>query len=123
MSKHGAGGRRILFVSNVSALYGAERSLLEFINVMSPACLPWFVVPATGPYSAALEEANYPYDVTRVPDGGRRFYLAALRLAWIIRKRRADLVHANLHHTVPLVAIASKLSGVPFVAHIRNMIF
>src|SRR4029077_255251 len=31
-------------------------------------------------------------------------------------------VHANLHHIVPLVAIASKLTGVPFVAHLRNMI-
>jgi hypothetical protein len=71
MSKDGAGTRTVLFVSCVSALYGAERSLLETINVMSPAWRPWFAVPAKGPYSAALDVANYPYDVTPVPWGSR----------------------------------------------------
>jgi glycosyltransferase involved in cell wall biosynthesis len=122
MSKIEVAPRTFLFVSSVSALYGAERSLLEIINVMSPAWRPWFVVPAKGTFSAALDKANYPYDVIPVPHGGRRFFLAALRLAWIMRRRRTTLVHANLHWTVPLVAIASRWTGVPFVAHFRNII-
>jgi L-malate glycosyltransferase len=89
---------------------------------MSPAWTPWFVVPAKGAYSAALEDANYPYDVMPVPHGGRRFVLAALRLAWIIHRRQASLVHVNLHWAVPLVAMASRWTRVPFIAHFRNII-
>jgi glycosyltransferase involved in cell wall biosynthesis len=122
MKEDGTGAKTILFVSDASVLWGAERSLLETINVMSPAWRPWFVLPAKGHYSAALHEANYPFDVIPVPDGGRRFYLRALRLAWIVHRRRATVVHANVHRTVPLVAIASRWAGVPFVAHFRNMI-
>jgi glycosyltransferase involved in cell wall biosynthesis len=122
MTKDGSTAKTILFVSSVPILYGAERSLLEIIDVMSPAWRPWFVVPAKGPYSAALDEANYPYDVIPMPRGGWRFLVAALRLAWIIHRRRAALVHANLHWAVPLVAVASQWTGVPFVAHFREMI-
>ena len=63
------------------------------------------------------------FEVIPMPQGGKRFFLAALCLAWIIRRRRAALVHANLHSVVPLVAVASRWAGVPFVAHFRNMIF
>jgi glycosyltransferase involved in cell wall biosynthesis len=112
-------------VSNASALYGGERSLLEIVNVMGPAWRPVFVVPQKGPYSAALDEANYPYEVVPVPHGpqySRRWFLRVLQLAWVIRRQRPSLVHANLQWAVPLVAAASRISGVPFVAHLRNMI-
>ena len=90
---------------------------------MSPTWRPWFVVPEIGPYSVALDELKYRYDVTPVPRlPTRHFDAAALRLAEIIRAREAILVHANLQWAVPLVATASLLAGVPFVAHLRNMI-
>jgi glycosyltransferase involved in cell wall biosynthesis len=118
-----AGAKTILFVSCASTLYGGERSLLDIVNVMSPAWRPWFVVPEIGLYSVALDEAKYRYDVTPVPrQPTRHFDAAALRLAGIIRAREAILVHANLQWAVPLVATASLLAGVPFVAHLRNMI-
>jgi glycosyltransferase involved in cell wall biosynthesis len=123
MSSEGAAGKTILFVSCTSTLYGGERSLLEIVNVMSPAWRPWFVVPEKGLYSGALDAAKYPYDVTLVPDHRKSgFQLAAMCLDRIIRSREASLVHANLHWAVPLVAAASRSSGVPFVAHLRNMI-
>jgi glycosyltransferase involved in cell wall biosynthesis len=113
-------------VSSVSALYGAERSLLEIVDVMSAAWRPFFVVPEKGRYSAALDDANHPYDVIPVPLGPqysrRRWILRVLQIAWIIRRQRARLVHANLQWAVPLVAAASRISGVPFIAHLRNMI-
>ena len=115
-----------MFVSCASTLYGGERSLLETINVISPGWRPRFVVPEKGPYSDALDEANYPYDVSPVPfgpyQGRKRFVAAAFRLVWIIRRRQVRLVHANLQWAVPLVATASRLARVPFVSHLRNMI-
>ena len=58
MTKGGSDAKTVLFVSSVSALYGAERSLLEIVDVMGPAWRPWFVVPVKGRYSAALDDAN-----------------------------------------------------------------
>lgn len=40
--------RTILFVSNSPAFYGAERSLLEIVDVLSASWKPRFVVPAPG---------------------------------------------------------------------------
>ena len=77
-----AGAKTILFVSCASTLYGGERSLLDIVNVMSPTWRPWFVVPEIGPYSVALDELKYRYDVTPVPRlPTRHFDAAALRLA------------------------------------------
>ena len=46
----------------------------------------------------------------------------ALRLARLIRRRRADLVHLNLHFAWPIVSPACLLARVPLVIHVRNML-
>ncbi len=126
MSDERPDARTIVFVNFAAALYGAERSLLEIVNVLSPSWKPRFVVPAEGPYSTALECAKYPFDVASVPShpqsAGSYGLLSIVHLARIISERRASLVHANLQWAVPLVAASSRLAGVPFVAHLRNMV-
>jgi len=112
--------KAILFESCSSTLYGAERSLLAVVEAMSPTWKPHFVVPKTGTYSDALKEANLPYDVV-VPHYRLRFFYMVLRLAQTIRMRRASLVHANLHFSLPAVSAACQLTGVPFVVHLRLM--
>ena len=118
--------KTILFVNSSGAFYGAERSLLEVVSLLGTRWKARFVVPERGRYSSALEIAKYPYDVARVPANLVRTRVrdlrCILRLAWIIRARRARLVHANLQWVVPLVAASSRLAGVPFVAHLRNMV-
>jgi glycosyltransferase involved in cell wall biosynthesis len=119
--------RSILFVSCVADLYGAERSLLEIVSELSPSWKAHFILTARGRYSSALECAKFHFDVVHVPttglrDAGIRGLFSILRLAWIIRTRRASLVHANLQWAVPLVAASCRLTGVPFIAHLRNIV-
>ena len=108
------------FESCSSTLYGSERSLLAVVEAMSPTWQPHFIVPKKGTYSDALNEANLPYDVI-VPHYRLRFFYMVLRLAQTIRMRRASLVHANLHLSLPAVSAACQLTGVPFVVHLRLM--
>ena len=95
-------------------LYGAERSLLEVVDVLSPVWKPRFVIPSTGPFSAALECAKYPFDVVRFDND----WLA--QLTRIIGTHRADLLHANTVTAAPLVAAASRITDVPYVVHLRT---
>ncbi|MBN1259944.1 MAG: glycosyltransferase family 4 protein [Anaerolineae bacterium] len=48
-------------------------------------------------------------------------YLGAiLRLAWIIRKYRVALVHTNCPHSLHYVRRACRLTGAPYVSHVRD---
>src|ERR1700730_4042985 len=107
--------RSVLLVSAFGDLYGAERSLLEIVDVLSPVWKPRFVIPSRGPFSAALECAKYPFDVMRF-DNDR-----LARLTWIIGTHRADLLHANTAAAAQLVAAASRITGVPYVVHLRTV--
>ena len=91
--------------------------MLEIVDVLSASWKPRFVVPAPGHYSAALESAKYAFDIA-----GGHGLVSVAHLASIIRERRVSLVHANLQWAVPLVAASSRLVGVPFIAHLRNMV-
>src|SRR5262249_5079823 len=114
--------KTILFVSSVADFYGAERSLLEIVTELSPSWMARFVIPERGDYGAALEHAKYPFDVAHVPSSAIRNPLSILRLARIIHKNRARIVHANLQWAAPLVAASSELLAIPFVVHLRNVV-
>lgn len=119
--------RRILLVSSGSALYGAEQSLLHVIRKFDPAAWqPHFVIPGPGPFEQAARDAGYPvslFDVTVGQGQGRLSELpTVLRLAALIRRLRADLVHLNLHFSWPIVSAACQLARVPLVVHVRNML-
>ncbi len=117
---------RILFISTVADLYGGERSLLDVVDHMSPAWQPRFVVPGPGRLEQQLRERGYAVEECLVPQGIGRGELrelpAVLRLARVIRRSRADLVHLNLHFAWPATSAACLLAGVPLVIHVRNMV-
>ena len=117
--------KRILFISTVADLYGGERCLLDVVQHLSGAWHPRFVVPGPGRFEQALRERGHAVDEFAVPGGIGRGELrelpTALRLARLIRRRRPDLVHLNLHFAWPIVSAACFLARVPLVIHVRNM--
>jgi glycosyltransferase involved in cell wall biosynthesis len=126
VTRHAGQPKRILFVSTVADLYGGERSLLDVVQHMSPAWQPRFVVPGPGRFEQALRERGYAVDELVIPPGIGRGELwelpAVLRLARLIRRTRADLVHLNLHFAWPVASAACLLAHVPLVIHVRNML-
>jgi hypothetical protein len=55
----------ILFISHSANLYGAERSLLDFIiGLKSYNIKPLILVPAKGPLTKILEEQDIEYIVS-----------------------------------------------------------
>ncbi len=125
MTRHTGQPKRILLVSTVADLYGGERSLLDVVQHLSPAWQPRFVVPGPGRFEQALRERGYAVDELVVPWGIGRGELwelpNVLRLARLIRRSRADLVHLNLHFAWPAASAACLLARVPLVIHVRNM--
>lgn len=117
--------KRILFISPVADLYGAERCLLDLVEHMSPAWQSRFVVPGAGRFEEVLRQRGYAVDELPIPHGVGRGELrelpTVLRLARLIRRRCCDLVHLNLHFPWPVVSAACLVARVPLVIHVRNM--
>ena len=124
--QQGGPPKRILFFNTEAELYGGERCLLEVVQRMSPGWAPRFVLPGPGRFERTLRERGYAVDEFVIPPGVVRSELrrlpVALRLARLIRRRRADLVHLNLHFAWPIVSPACLLARVPLVIHVRNML-
>lgn len=118
--------RRILFFNTEAELYGGERCLLEVVQRMGPGWEPRFVLPGPGRFGRILRERGYGVDEFAIPPGVLRNELrrvpVVLRLARLIRRRRADLVHLNLHFAWPIVSPACLVARVPLVIHVRNML-
>ncbi|MGE5230156.1 MAG: glycosyltransferase family 4 protein [Deltaproteobacteria bacterium] len=118
--------KRILFFNTEAELYGGERCLLEVVQRLGPGWAPRFVLPGPGRFERTLRESGYEIDEFAIPRGLLRSELrrlpTVLRLARLIRRRHADLVHLNLHFAWPIVSPACLLAGVPLVIHVRNML-
>ena len=118
--------RRILFFNTEAELYGGERCLLEVVQRMGPGWEPRFVLPGPGRFERALRECGHEVDEFAIPPGlvrsESRRLPTVLRLARLIRRRRADLVHLNLHFAWPIVSPACLVARVPLVIHVRNML-
>lgn len=46
--------------------------------------------------------------------------MGALRLAWLVRRRRVDLIHLNNGFTPPEALLAARLTDIPCVVHLRG---
>src|SRR5512138_1155917 len=127
---------RILYVANVSDLYGASRSLLRIATHLArDGHEVEVVLPEDGPLRPCLDKAGVRTFVhhdlpilarrnVRTPGGCFRWLMrvitSTLRLAAHIRATKPDLVHTN---TAALVspALAAKLCRTPHVWHVREV--
>jgi glycosyltransferase involved in cell wall biosynthesis len=125
---------RILFVSDVGdALGGAERSLLSLVEQLDPNHYALHaVLSSDGHFASLLRGAHVEVAIRRLGAIARThnplklllyalyFVHGVLTLAWLIRRRRVAIVHAN-KTTLAIHAIpAAWLTGAAAVWHVRN---
>ncbi len=126
---------RILYVANVSDMYGASRSLLRLTSrLVKDGHDVEVILPDDGPLRLRLDEAGVRTMIhTDLPILARRnlrtpleclrwlwqVVTSTIRLTTHIRASRPDIVHTN---TAVLVSsgLAAKLCGTPHVWHMRE---
>lgn len=125
--------RTALFVDHASALGGAEISLLTLMAALDRD--RWRPVLATVPGRLAEEAERLAIPVRLLPlarlraDGATRDPRALWRLArgaWslgrLARAERADLLQANVLRAAVYTLPAARLSGRPWVWHVRDIL-
>jgi glycosyltransferase involved in cell wall biosynthesis len=126
---------RILFVHSGADLYGASRSLLRLSGGLAhDGNAVVAVLPYDGPLRSRLEQRGVTVVIHRMlPVVTRekhrslvgmlslllRVPLSILRLMWLVRKFRPDVVHTNTA-LILSPGIAAKLCRVPHVWHVRE---
>ena len=131
----------VLFVAHDSGLFGAQRTLLTFLERVDRQRFHCrVVVPSCGGFTEALESLGIPFDqrhmVRWVPEAARLNSISRWRylqqlahglkgrawaIAHLIQRHQIDLVYSN---TVVCVegAIAARMSSVPHLWHIHEPI-
>ncbi len=125
---------KALFLAHYPQLYGSIRSLLDLTDGLQVYGIqPFFVVPAEGSFSAALQEKQLPYAIVPVPywlsqkplslQGKmqllREIHLAAQSVLSLIEGEHIDLVYTNTS-TSPVGALAARRASIPHIWHIRE---
>ncbi|WP_153559042.1 glycosyltransferase [Roseimaritima sediminicola] len=112
----------VLHVVNGEHFAGAER-----VQSHLGRCLPAagvradFVCVKPGRFADILDEAGGAAgNCYRMPMRGRLDVTVAYRISRLARQHRYDLLHAHTPRTAVLTALASRLSGVPWVYHVHS---
>ncbi len=125
---------KILYIAHESGLGGANRSLLDHLNVAGDRVCPLVVLPSNGPIETILIRCGIKYFVLPYKNGYGRIgehseqdkecnfidnYEAAKRLASIIESDKIDIIHSN-SSVINVGAMASAMANVPHVWHVRE---
>ena len=111
---------RILFTSWYSGLGGGETDLLTLAGALDRSRYePHLLLPSAGQLSCRWREAGFPVHVLPyrgastwfIPAVWRRFPIVR-RMTDLLRRARIDLVQSD-YHTLPLIAPAARLAGIP----------
>lgn len=118
---------RILYVSRTAQIGGGEVSLLNLVKRLDKELfLPIVVVSTEGPLVERLKAIGVRTKLTPLMEFSRHkwlsFFIAAIRLAFLIRKEKIDLVHANSIYVAEQSYLAGKLAGILCVCHIRDLV-
>jgi glycosyltransferase involved in cell wall biosynthesis len=126
---------RILYVSHLSTLSGAEQALLRLVGALDRTRVePWIVLPAEGPLRAKLVETGSRTEVLPIAWwipatnwGSAEFFeqLAGLperveKLCALASEGGAELIHTNTIVTIEGALAAARL-GLPHVWHSRSL--
>ncbi len=120
--------RTVVYFSPSVSLYGARRALLQLVCQLDPARYrPVVVCLAEGPLTDALREEGVEAAVIgihpwRKPRTWWRIPGNTLRIARLLRRVRADLLHANDFWAMPWILAGRRVarSAAPVVCHVRN---
>lgn len=126
---------RVLYITHASNLTGASRSLVDLLSSLDRSRVePLVLLRKDGPLQAKLDEIDVSYVVcpyvlcargasTKVPNFVKEFVnrVAVRKVRKLIRGRNIDLVHNN-SLLVDVGMRAARVEGLPYVAHIRELV-
>ena len=130
--------RTVLYVTHYSALFGANRALIEIVDAgRNLGIIPIVVTLIDGPLVVEMEKRNIPCYVVdgypwtfkigcckyiRIVKQIRNFFsnnISSYRIVEICKKHKVDLVHTN-SSVVSIGATAASILKIPHVWHIRE---
>lgn len=124
---------KVLYISHLSALDGAEKCLLTLVRGLDKdKFIPVVVVPAEGPLNKKLEEHGIkvfvfplacwiPLQRDASYMNNRDMFARCKRLAALIKDEGIDIVHTNTS-IIAEGAIAAKMAGKPHVWHLHEIL-
>ena len=115
----------ILYVDSSQDIYGGGQiSLLELLKKIDRTKFePIVLLSEAGKLQKAVEQINLDYKILSMPTikplGIFSFICTTLKLGWFIRQRQITLVHSNTSRATIYVTLATLISGIPVVWHVR----
>lgn len=127
---------RVAFLDQVGvAPGGAEQTLATFLEHMPSGIAPNVILFEDGPFADRLRALGLPVDVVPIPGaigastrermrigGALRIPAVALKVARIVRERRAALLYTNSMKAHLIGAFAARLAGVRCVMHFHDVV-
>lgn len=125
---------KVLYISHSAKLYGASKSLLEYVrSIKDKGIEPVVVMPSKGELQMELDKSKItniviPYNQCvyhgkyRVIDYVRYMWKnlkAVVRIGKLIKEERVEIVHTNTL-AVDVGAVAAYLSKIPHIWHFRE---
>lgn len=113
---------KILQICSASSIGGGERHVSDLSNALAKRGHQVYVAVRPGsPMVSMLREIG-PENLLEVEMRNAAGVISASRIARFAAETGADAIHAHLGRDYPIAAVASRLSGVPFVLT-RHVLF
>jgi hypothetical protein len=127
---------RVAFLDQVGvAPGGAEQTLATFLEHVPAGIAPNVVLFEDGPFADRLRGLGLPVDIIPIPGaiggstrermrigGALRIPAVAVKVARVLRARRAELLYTNSMKAHLIGALAARLAGVRCVMHFHDVV-
>jgi len=125
---------RVAFIDQIGDVAGgAQRSLEILLRSLPPDVEPHAILFGDGAYAASLRAREIPVTIVGLPDlvmstarenplrGAADVPRAIATVAQLLKQVRPDVVHTNTQKAHAIGQPASRLVGIPSVAHLRDI--
>lgn len=120
--------RKVLYLSAVSKIGGAERVVIDIASgLVKYNYFPVLVTQDEGSLTKEFRKFGGKVYILKLPAWRKgknliKRYFAVNRLAKIVKKENASLIHCNNYRLNPYALNVSRICGVPFVTHIHDLL-